>query len=112
MIVLLVAAAGGAGAVLRVLTDGLVTDRPLAGRRFPGGTLTVNLVGSFLLGLLAGLVPGESAVLGVGLLGGYTTFSTFAVQTVRLPLPLAACNVLLNVVGCVGAAALGLSLAT
>jgi fluoride exporter len=88
VIVLLLALAGGLGAVARFVLDGTVT----AARswRYPAGTTLVNLTGSFLLGLLAGLAAGRlldgSAllVLGAGFLGGYTTFSTAAYETVRL----------------------------
>ena len=88
MTVLLLALAGGLGAVARFVLDGIVT----AARswRYPVGTSAINLSGSFLLGLLAGLAAGrllpDSAllVLGTGFLGGYTTFSTAAYETVRL----------------------------
>ena len=88
MTVLLLALAGGLGAVARFLVDGAVT----AARswRYPVGTTAINLTGSFLLGLLAGLVggavlPGSAfLVLGTGFLGGFTTFSTAAYETVRL----------------------------
>jgi CrcB protein len=79
-----VAVAGGAGAVGRLLLDGAVSDR--AGRGLPLGTLAVNLSGAFLLGLLVGLAPGgdTAEVVGTGLLGGYTTFSTWMFETHRL----------------------------
>ena len=81
------ALAGGAGAGLRYLVDVLVVGgRPA---RFPLGILVVNVTGSFALGLLtglgAGLVGTDLAwVLGVGLLGGYTTFSTVSVESALL----------------------------
>jgi CrcB protein len=52
----------------------------VAGSRFPWGTLVINVVGSFALGLLAGTVTdaGVLAVAGVGVLGGFTTFSSVA----------------------------------
>jgi CrcB protein len=78
--------AGGVGAGLRYVVDRLVTHR--RGMRFPVGILVVNVSGSFALGLLTGLgaaVSSElSLVLGLGLLGGYTTFSTVSVETVLL----------------------------
>jgi CrcB protein len=86
--VLLVALAGGLGAVARFVLDGALTAR--RSWRYPMGTTVINLSGSFLLGLLAGLaarqlLPGSALlVLGTGFLGGYTTFSTAAFETVRL----------------------------
>lgn len=88
MTVLLLALSGGLGAVARFVLDGTVT----AARswRYPVGTTAINLSGSLLLGLLAGLtagalLPGPAfLVLGTGFLGGYTTFSTAAYETVRL----------------------------
>lgn len=79
---------GGVGAALRFLLDGLVRARTRG--TFPIGTALVNLSGSFALGIVTGvaaggwLAPEVAAVLGVGLLGGYTTFSTASVETVRL----------------------------
>ncbi len=75
---------GAAGAWARFYVGGLVTARrPSA---FPFGTFTVNLTGGFLLGLLTGLsVSGDALlVLGTGLLGAYTTFSTWMVEAQRL----------------------------
>ncbi|GAB3603122.1 fluoride efflux transporter FluC [Microbacterium aureliae] len=85
-LLVLIAVAGGAGAGLRYVVDRLAA-RP--GGDFPRGILIVNISGSLALGLLAGLgtgvlPPDLSAVLGAGLLGGYTTFSTLAVDTVLL----------------------------
>lgn len=85
MIGLAVALAGGLGAALRFVVDGAVRHRfPLL------PTTVVNVTGSLLLGVVAGLVlrhglPGSwAAVLGTGFLGGYTTFSTASTETVRL----------------------------
>jgi CrcB protein len=79
-----VAIAGGAGATGRLLLDTAVSRR--APRGLPLGTLAVNLSGAFLLGLLVGLAPGGDALdlAGTGLLGGYTTFSTWMFETHRL----------------------------
>jgi CrcB protein len=85
---LVVALAGGVGAMARFVLDGVIRSR--FGTRIPWGTLTINLSGSFLLGLLVGLVgagvlAGEwQWALGTGFLGGYTTFSTASFETVRL----------------------------
>ncbi len=81
------ALAGGAGAGLRYLVDVLVVGgRP---GRLPFGIFVVNVTGSFALGLITGLgaelIGGELAwILGVGLLGGYTTFSTVSLESVLL----------------------------
>lgn len=111
---LLVGAAAAAGAVARYLLDRAVQTRH--GRPFPWGTWVVNVSGSLLLGLLAGLAgPGLLlTVTGVGFLGAYTTFSTFAVETLRLAEDGAAWAAAANVVGSVvaglAAAAAGLAL--
>lgn len=76
------ALAGGVGAVLRYLLD-LGVAR-LAGRRFPWGILVVNLTGSFALALVTTALPDAAFVLGAGLLGGYTTFSTAMLDAVAL----------------------------
>jgi fluoride exporter len=86
-IFLLLALAGGAGAALRFVVDGAVGR--VLGTRVPWGTALINVSGSFVLGLLTGLAlhglpEAVLAVLGTGLLGGYTTFSTASVDTVRL----------------------------
>lgn len=77
---------GGLGAGARYLLDGAV----MRGRKdaFPLGILLVNVVGSFVLGLLTGLgaaiAPAWMAIVGIGVLGGFTTFSTVSVETVLL----------------------------
>lgn len=82
------ALAGGAGAVCRFVLDGIVRSRVRA--RLPVGTILINVTGSLLLGLVvgavsAGLLPHEvQLIVGVGFLGGYTTFSTASFETVRL----------------------------
>jgi CrcB protein len=75
------AVAGGVGAGLRWLADALLSRALPAG--FPWPILLVNATGSLALGLLTGLSMDAAwmAVLGTGLLGGYTTFSTVAVDT-------------------------------
>jgi len=83
-----IAVAGGAGAAARYLLDGWVETR--VDRPVPVGTFVINVTGSFLLGVLAGLVvahglsPDAKLIAGTGFLGGYTTFSSFAYETVRL----------------------------
>ncbi|MFJ4253696.1 fluoride efflux transporter FluC [Microbacterium sp. NPDC090003] len=76
------ALAGGLGAVLRYVVD-LGVAR-FAGRRFPWGILLVNISGSFALGFVTAALPEGAFVLGAGLLGGYTTFSTAMLDTVAL----------------------------
>jgi CrcB protein len=90
---------GGAGAIARFLLDGALSER--VGGRFPLGTLAVNASGSFLLGIVAGAVDGDAyRLLATGLLGGYTTFSTWMLESHRLGedgrLRLGAANVALS----------------
>lgn len=75
---------GGAGAITRFLLDRAVTDR--IGRDFPYGTLAVNLIGAFILGVFAGaaLTGDAYRLLGTGLIGAFTTFSTWALESHRL----------------------------
>ena len=102
---------GGAGSVLRFLVDRAVASR--AGRDFPLGTLTVNLSGAVILGLLTGLtVSRDQALLaGTAAVGSYTTFSTWMFETERLAedrgLGRASANVVVSLVLGVAAAALG-----
>ena len=75
---------GGVGAIGRFLLDGAVASR--AGDRFPWGTLAVNLSGALALGALVGAEVGGDALrlAGTGLLGAYTTFSTWMFESQRL----------------------------
>lgn len=88
MTVLLVALGAAVGAPLRYVVDRVVQRR--TDSAFPWGTLTVNLAGSLLLGLLLGGAAAggvSEAVLlavGVGLCGAFTTYSTFGYETARL----------------------------
>ena len=84
LVVIAVGLLGGLGATARFLLDGAVSGR--VGRSFPWGTLAVNLTGAFALGVLAGATLSEDAyrIAGVGLLGAYTTFSTWMLETHRL----------------------------
>lgn len=87
---LLVAAGGGLGAVMRYLT-GVAAGRTL-GVMFPYGTLIANIVGGLLMGILVGALALRGGAdqerwrifLGVGVLGGYTTFSSFSLEVARM----------------------------
>lgn len=83
-----VAIAGAFGAVARYVLDGFVQDRVEG--VFPWGTWVINVTGSFVLGLIAGLAlyrgldETPRVVIGIGFIGSYTTFSTFMFETARL----------------------------
>ena len=86
---LLIAAAGAIGTVLRYALS--IACGQWFGAVFPFGTLAVNVIGSFALGLVAGSFSGASwlgtdlrLVLGVGLLGGFTTYSSFNLELLRM----------------------------
>ncbi len=98
---------GGVGATLRFALAGWIQSR--AGADFPWGTFVVNAVGCFAIGVLATLleersIVGPTARIGllVGLLGGFTTFSTFGIETWRLLEASEWGLVVGNVVGSVG----------
>ena len=88
MTILLLTLAGAAGAAMRFILDSLL--RPKVPTPLPLSTMAINVSGSLLLGVLAGAVltaraPAEwQTILGTGFLGGYTTFSTASVETIRL----------------------------
>jgi CrcB protein len=82
LIFLLAALAGGVGAGLRYLVD--VGMARLVGTQFPWSILAINVTGSFALGVVTGGIPGAMFIVGAGLLGGYTTFSTAMLDTVAL----------------------------
>lgn len=105
---LLVAAGGSAGAGLRYLA-GHLADRPSG---LPRGTIAVNLAGSLLLGLLTGLaIDGAAAgLLGMGVCGALTTYSSFAVQAHDRGWRVGALTVALTVLPALVLYALGVSL--
>lgn len=119
MTVLAIALAAAVGAPLRYLVDSWVQGR--LDRVFPWGTLAVNISGSLVLGLLTGLTlfhgfpATPKLIIGVGFCGAYTTFSTFAVETVRLgeegSTAEAVGNVATSTLGALAGAAAGLALA-
>jgi CrcB protein len=108
---LAVGALGGLGAIARFVLDALVSTN--AGASFPLGTLLVNLSGALVLGVLVGLVLSADAYLlaGTAVIGSYTTFSTWMLESHRLAEDgrrwLLAANVVLSLALGVGAAALG-----
>ncbi len=112
-------AAGAVGAPLRFLVDGFVADRVEGA--FPWGTFVINATGSFVLGFLTGLAlyhafpKTPKVILGTGLCGAYTTFSTFTFETVRLAEDGSSSEALRNLLGTLvvgaAAAAAGLALA-
>ncbi len=113
---LAIAAGGAVGALLRFwVSNGIYT---LVGRTFPYGTLAVNVLGSLMMGALYVLLvdklmvgPHWRAALLIGLLGAFTTFSTFSIETLNLveegELIRALLNVLLSVTLCLVAAWVG-----
>lgn len=115
LLMALVCVAGGIGAALRLIMDGLINATTR--RSYPLATTVINLSGSLLLGLLTGwaaraVVPEAGLlIVGTGLLGGYTTFSTASFDTVRLieqrRWPAALVNGLGQLVLATGLAALG-----
>ena len=107
----LVAAGGAIGSTLRYWLGGLIAN--WVGQTFPWGTLVINVTGSFVIGLFATLtgpdgrifVPGEwRQFFIIGVCGGYTTFSSFSLQTLSLAqdgeAAWAALNVILSVALC------------
>lgn len=112
-----IAGGGAMGALMRYWVSTAVYG--WLGRGFPWGTLAVNVIGSFVMGLLTVLLierldspPETRAFLLIGLLGAFTTFSTFSVETLMLiesgAWPRALANAVASVLVCVLAAAFGL----
>ena len=112
-----VAAGGGIGAVFRYLLTKYTTS--LFNWSIPLGTLIENTLGGFLISIVFGISistnkisPGLKLFLTTGMLGGFTTFSTFSYETVKLisegKYLLGICNVLLNVILSLSGAAIGM----
>lgn len=101
---ILIAAGGAVGTIGRYAMSGLA--HRITQTVFPAGTLVVNLLGSFLIGLLWGLFEGSTlspqlrSFLFIGILGGFTTFSSYSLETLNLmrdgEMKLAFMNMLLN----------------
>lgn len=117
---LAIAAGGALGSVLRFWMSSWTYAQ--LGRGFPYGTLMVNFLGCLLVGVLfvwlterAGLAPVWRAGLLIGVLGGFTTFSAFSIETVNLIEQGAQVKALLNIVSsvvvCLGATWLGIAAA-
>ncbi len=110
----------GIGGVARYLLGGWI--QAATGPAFPWGTFTINVTGSFILAVAYATLDGSAAAaewrlfLGVGICGGYTTFSTFSYETVRLmqdgDWTRASAYVIASVVGSVAAALIGLRIGT
>jgi fluoride exporter len=111
---ILVMLGGAIGAAARYHLGGLAARA--FGSAFPWGTLLVNIAGGLLIGLLFARTPAEPArlLLGVGVLGGFTTFSAFGLETVQMfergALAPAFSYVLASVVGALLATVAGLAL--
>jgi len=115
---LLVIAGAAVGAPLRYLSDRAVQSRHDS--VFPWGTISVNVLGSLILGILAGAVaaggasPQVQLAVGTGFCGALTTYSTFSYETLRLlegdARLLAAANVIASIVAGVGSAFLGVAI--
>lgn len=114
-----IAGGGAVGALMRFWLSSSIYAR--YGNDFPYGTLVVNVLGSFLMGLLFVLLnerfnldPAWRAALLIGLLGAFTTFSTFSIETLNLFLAgeaaRAAMNIILSVAVCILATWMGILL--
>jgi CrcB protein len=114
MTFLLASLAGGLGALARYAMSGVVQQGTRSD--FPVGTLSVNLLGAFLLGLVAGIDQLDSlpSLLAAGFLGGFSTFSTWMMETARLglapPTTRAVLNVAIALLAGVALAGIGYSL--
>jgi CrcB protein len=119
--ILLVALGGAIGSVTRFKLSGLVLHHTIDWR-FPAGTFTVNVLGCLVAGVLAGLAekhdmfsPEARLLLFTGILGGFTTFSAFGLETMHLlkrgELAIASANIVLSVLAGLAALWLGMSFA-
>lgn len=121
VLILWVAAGSAVGGLARFFVSGLVARA--IGETFPWGTMVVNITGAFGIGVLAALArrqgllifPEAWSIAATGLLGSYTTVSSFSLQTLALAREgewlRAAGNIVLSLALCLGAAALGMAAA-
>ncbi len=114
-----IAIGGATGACLRYFISEIMLK--LLGRGFPFGTLTVNILGSLIMGILFGLLEKEllsvnpaKTLIGIGFLGALTTFSTFSMDSLLLLQQgawiKAGLNIILNIVCCIFVAWMGMQL--
>jgi CrcB protein len=114
---MLVFLGGGLGAATRYWLSGWVHER--LGSAFPYGTLTVNILGCFVIGLVMGSMeerflshPSLRVFLTIGILGGFTTFSSFSYETIAMirdgEFAYASLNVLASVLCCISGTWIGL----
>lgn len=117
--IMYIAVGGALGAVMRYLVS--IGIHSVLGRGFPYGTLTVNVLGSFMMGFLfiylierSSLGPEWRALILIGFLGAFTTFSTFSIETLNLiengAMARALANILVSVITCILATWLGVIL--
>ena len=117
--IMYIAVGGAVGAVMRYLVSTGIHS--VLGRGFPYGTLTVNVLGSFMMGFLfiylierSSLGPEWRALIMIGFLGAFTTFSTFSIETLNLiesgAMARAFANILVSVITCIMATWLGVIL--
>ena len=119
-VILLVAVGGAVGSVARYLMASGIQSS--TGWNFPIGTVLVNILGCFLIGILYVLLVARPdprhdlrALLMVGVMGGFTTFSSFSLETVTMAMngnyTGASLNVVISVAACLGGTILGVALA-
>jgi fluoride exporter len=119
-VILLVAVGGAVGSVARYLMASSI--QTATGWAFPLGTVLVNILGCFLIGILYVLLvarpdprPDLRALLMVGVMGGFTTFSSFSLETVTMAMNGnfggATLNVVISVAACLAGTILGVTLA-
>jgi CrcB protein len=117
MIIAYIALGSALGGVIRYLLGGFI--QRWSGGTYPLGTLLINITGSFLLGLIyrysadsAAITPEVRAMLTIGFCGGYTTFSSFSYESIRLledgQVGRALGYITLSVLLCLGGTAVGI----